>query len=460
MTMKNLMGSFLFGMGLCVVPLQASLSPVGGSLAPIIKQAAPAVVNIRVIHDQVVVNPFANDPAFSFFFGDEFGVPKKLRQESAGSGNIVRKDGIILTCAHVIKGGQKISVKLPDGRNFDAKLLHMDEKNDIALVKITNLPKNEELPVVAIGRSEDLEVGDLLIAIGYPFGIKQTVTAGIVSAKDQQFMDRTVLQTDASVNPGNSGGALINAKGELMALPNAIVSRSGASHGIGFGIPAPIFRTLVKNIDNEGKIHKPWHGYDVATVESRFNDKEDKGDGVVVRRMHPKSPAVKAGLTQGDIITHVGGRPITSAMEFNSILEMTDLGEKVILKVLQGDKPKDISYTPEDIAHYKEASSAQVTSIDNGPLKGLKVTDRDGFFDPTVMEESSTDTKNGGVTVVEITPGSPVVTFRFQKGDVLLSLNGVNLRTVEDLKKVQFGRKLSIQLKRGDALISMTNSGF
>ena len=224
------------------------------SFAPIVKKAAPAVVNIQVVRVATYVNPFEGDPFFQFFFGGDFDIPHQVQETSAGSGNVISEDGYILTCAHVVAGGKIILVKLVDGRVFKAHVMYENKIGDIAILKM-DAPKGTDFPHLVIGDSEGMEVGDRVLAIGYPFGINQTVTSGIISSKGQRFRDQSVLQTDAAVNPGNSGGALINTKGELIGLPNAILSKSGAFHGIGFAIPSSFFKELIQNISSVANHH-------------------------------------------------------------------------------------------------------------------------------------------------------------------------------------------------------------
>ena len=236
------------------------------SFAPLVKQVAPAVVNIythTVVTQQQPLSPLFNDPFFRQFFGDDFfGKPVERDQNALGSGVLVRADGLVVTNVHVIKGAQEIKVVLSDGREFTAKPVTVDDQTDIALLKID--PAGAELPVLELADSDALEVGDLVLAIGNPFGVGQTVTSGIISAlartqrgiNDYGFF----IQTDAAINPGNSGGALVTLDGRLAGINTAIVTRTGGSVGIGFAIPANMVRTVIAAVDNGGQVVRPWIG--------------------------------------------------------------------------------------------------------------------------------------------------------------------------------------------------------
>jgi len=411
------------------------------SFAPVVKQSAPAIVNIRVIRESLVVHPFMNDPAFSFFFGENGNIPQKLRQEGAGSGNIVRKDGLVLTCAHVIQGGQKIIIKLPDGRTFEGKVIYVDEQNDIALVKMLDLKPGEEIPVVALGDSDALEVGDFIIAVGYPFGIQQTVTSGIISSKRQEFKNGVVLQTDAPVNPGNSGGAVINMRGELVGIPNAILSKTGASHGIGFAIPSNTFRTLVNNVDDTGNIKLTWHGFRAQRILGNLNN-PNKIKGVIVSSIIPNSPAAEGGLKRDDVITHINGRDINSPADLHEQIAKINIGEKVSLTLLRHSVKQEISYTVSSMS----SSVDKPIVVLNGPLSGSKLAP----LTPYLRRSFNIEDEIEGLVVMELAPTGAAQKMNLQKGDVIVSVNNTKLRTLNDLKKISPSPQgISLQVHRG-----------
>ena len=281
------------------------------SYAPLVKEVSPAVVNVyskKVVRQNV--SPFANDPIFREFFG----TPQQRVQNSLGSGVIVSEDGVIVTNNHVVSDADELLVVLSDRREYEAELILADERTDLAVLRID--PEGEPLPRARYGDTRDTEVGDIVLAIGNPFGVGQTVTSGIISAtartdvgvSDYSFF----LQTDAAVNPGNSGGALINTKGELVGVNTAIFSRSGGSNGIGFAIPAEMVKRVVDAAVNEGRIVRPWLGlkaqsvtYDIAKAQGL-----NRPVGVMVTEVFDDGPADAAGLKRGDLITQIDGREV------------------------------------------------------------------------------------------------------------------------------------------------------
>ncbi len=283
------------------------------SFASVVKQTAPAVVNVyaRRVVRQPGIPGFSDDPFFRRFFGDGgmFGRPRERVQNSLGSGVLVDPSGIVVTNNHVIQGGTEIRVVLSDRREFDATVALADEHTDLAILKLN--AGQAKLPSLTLGDSDVLEVGDLVLAIGNPFGVGQTVTSGIVSAlartqvgiTDYQFF----IQTDAAINPGNSGGALIDVAGRLIGINTAIYSRSGGSIGIGFAIPANMVRTVVASAMNGGKVSRPWGGADLQDVTAEMGEVLglDRPRGAIVASIHPLSPMVQAGVATGDVIVGV-----------------------------------------------------------------------------------------------------------------------------------------------------------
>jgi len=289
------------------------------SFAPVVRQVAPAVVNIytkRVVSERRGFSPLFNDPLFKRFFGEDFGfgMPRERVQNSLGSGVIVAPDGLIVTNYHVIKGAAEIRVVLADRREFAAELVLEDKQTDLSVLRID--PQGEALPVIELKDSDSIEVGDLVLAIGNPFGVGQTVTSGIVSAlartqagiSDYSFF----IQTDAAINPGNSGGALVTLDGRLIGINTAIFSRSGGSIGIGFAIPANMVRTVVASAAGGNALVRPWTGLIGQTVNSDLAEAFGltRPGGVIVSKVHPNGPAARAGLRKGDVITSVDGQTV------------------------------------------------------------------------------------------------------------------------------------------------------
>jgi Do/DeqQ family serine protease len=293
------------------------------SFAPIVKRTSPAVVNVyakRIVRQRET--GLMADPFFRRFFGEEggFGRPRERVANSLGSGVIVDPRGLIVTNNHVIRDGDDIRVALADRREFEAKLLLADERTDLAVLKID--AGDEDLASLSLADSDDLEVGDLVLAIGNPFGVGQTVTSGIVSAlartqvgvTDYQFF----IQTDAAINPGNSGGALVNMAGELVGINTAIYSRSGGSIGIGFSIPSNMVKVVVQSAEGgSSKIQRPWLGADLQDVTPDIAESLGfaRPEGTLIVELHPKSPLAAAGLQRGDVITAIDGKDVEGARE-------------------------------------------------------------------------------------------------------------------------------------------------
>ena len=291
------------------------------SFAPIVKEAAPAVVNVyaRRVVAQRQVSPFFNDPFFRRFFGDQggFGAPRQRVERSLGSGVIISSDGIIITNHHVIKDADEVRVALADRREFDCDIVLDDERTDLAVLRIKD--GSGDFPHLKFGDSDKLEVGDIVLAIGNPFGVGQTVTQGIVSAvarthvgvSDYQFF----IQTDASINPGNSGGALVDMSGNLVGINSAIYSRSGGSNGIGFAIPVNMVKLIADAARHGGTVRRPWIGASMQAVTADIAEGMglDRPRGVLVTRIAKASPAAKAGLKVGRSGArrrrHAGGGP-------------------------------------------------------------------------------------------------------------------------------------------------------
>ena len=286
------------------------------SFAPIVKTAAPAVVNVYVrSRVQTFQSPFADDPFFRRFFGDRFGVPTERQQNSLGSGVIVSSDGVIVTNAHVVKGGgtPEIRVVLADKREFDARIVAQDEKTDIAVLRIEG--GDGKFPFLEFTDSDTVEVGDLVLAIGNPFGVGQTVTSGIVSALARSEIGQSdaqvFIQTDAAINPGNSGGALIDMTGRLVGINTAIFSRTGGSHGIGFAIPSNLVRLHVDSALAGRKVERPWLGAKLETVTRDVAESLglQRVAGALVAKVSEKTPAAEAGLRVRDVIVAVRSVP-------------------------------------------------------------------------------------------------------------------------------------------------------
>jgi serine protease Do len=428
------------------------------SFAPVVKTTAPAVVNVysKTLVTQDTQLGLFNDPFFRQFFGDRgnFRRPRKQAENSLGSGVIVDSSGLIVTNNHVIRGGTDIRVVLADKREFEAKLLLADERSDLAVLKID--VGEEELAALPFGDSDNLEVGDLVLAIGNPFGVGQTVTSGIVSAlartqvgiSDYQFF----IQTDAAINPGNSGGALVNLAGELVGINTAIFSRSGGSIGIGFSIPSNMVKTVVLSAESGKKIQRPWSGASLQDVTADIAESLGlaRPEGALVASLHPESPLLAAGLEQGDVVLALDGHPIENAKEFNYRVATSKIGQVSIIEYQRGGKAHEASITL--IAAPETTERSETLMEGNSPLQGMVVAN----LSPAVAEELGVPSSLNGVIALEIKNG-PAKRF-FRKGDILLEVNGVSIASVDDLQQAVAGDEnyWEIQVNRGGRKLQMT----
>ncbi|HEU4476929.1 MAG TPA: Do family serine endopeptidase [Pyrinomonadaceae bacterium] len=341
----------------------ASTSPSAGpamSYADVVSKAAPAVVTI---HSQMRVRqpqqyPFGNDPFFREFFGDR--IPQQAperRREGLGSGVIVGQDGYVLTNHHVIDGADRIKVDLNDNRTLEAKVVGSDPPSDLAVLKI----EASGLPVLALGDSDRTRVGDVVLAIGNPLGVGQTVTMGIISAKSRQtglsngsFED--FLQTDAPINQGNSGGALVSTNNELVGINSQILSPSGGSIGLGFAIPSNMARSVMEQLINTGKVRRGQLGITVLKIPSEEASKlgVDQGPGVVVYQVQPGSAADRAGLRRGDIITALNGTAVNDPNSFRNIIAGTAPGSEVTLTVKRDGREQQVRATLDEFTPQAE----------------------------------------------------------------------------------------------------------
>ena len=405
------------------------------SFSPVVKKAAPAVVNIytkKVV--QVQASPFLNDPFFRQFFGNNLpkGMPQERVQGSLGSGVIVRSNGIIVTNHHVIGGADSIQVVLADRREFAATVVLSDPRHDLAILKID--VGDEELPVLELTDSDTVEVGDFALAIGNPFGVGQTVTSGIVSAtartnqgiSDFQFF----IQTDASVNPGNSGGALIGLDGKLMGINTAIFTRSGDSAGIGFAIPSNMVKTVVEAALSNGAIVRPWVGFSGQPVNFQIAQSLglERPGGVLVDSIYPKGPAERAGILPGDIILMVEDKEIIDTPGLNFRIATAGEGAEVLFTVNRGGALVELLVMLE--------MPPEVPLRDETVLAGRHLFQQVKIanLSPRLSEEIGIDILEAGVIVLEVDVRSPAGRRNFVRpGDIFLSLNGVPIDLVSDL---------------------------
>ncbi|MEJ1969520.1 MAG: trypsin-like peptidase domain-containing protein [Rhizomicrobium sp.] len=381
-----------------------SMPQIQLTFAPVVKRIAPAVVNVyaRTVV-QAPTNPFFSDPLFAQLFGNP-GLRQRV-QQSLGSGVIVRADGVILTNNHVVQGGTDIVVALADKREFKAKVLLADPRTDLAVLKID--AKGEQLSVVPFADSDKVQVGDLVLAVGDPFGVGQTVTMGIVSAlartqvsaSDYQFF----IQTDAAINPGNSGGALVTSDGRLAGINTSILSRTGESIGIGFAIPANLARRVLEGALGGG-VKLAWVGADgqPVTADIAASLGIPVPNGVVLKSVYPDGPAARAGLHVGDVIFSVDGQPVSDMQSLNYRIATRKPGDVVKMHVHLGRSAADIAVT---LALPPENPPRDLQTVGGrNPLTGAKIEN----LSPAVAMELQLPLMARGVVIVSVAAGTPV----------------------------------------------------
>ena len=407
------------------------------SFAPVVQRTMPAVVNVygsRV--ERRPSNPFMDDPFFRRFFGDGgFGVPRERAQQSLGSGVIVdARAGLVVTNHHVIEGMTEVKVALADRRELEAEIVLRDPRTDLAVLR---LKQTSNLAMIEIGNSDDLQVGDLVLAMGNPFGVGQTVTQGIISALARTQVGigdfQSFIQTDAAINPGNSGGALVDMQGRLVGINTAIFSRTGASHGIGFAIPAAMVRIVVESARaGSSSVRRPWFGARVQGVTPDIAEGLglDRPQGVMVASIIDGSPAEQAGLRRGDLILAIDGNPVDDTESFGYRLATRQIGSVASLSVVRGRGrlvlPVRMIVAPET------RPREPVTIGGRGPLTGLTVVN----LSPAVSEELRIDPTNEGVGVFDVNNNSPAGQIGFQKGDIIVAINGERVATSRDVERL------------------------
>ena len=406
------------------------------SFAPVVKKAAPAVVNVYVQHRvEQTVSPFLDDPFFRQFFGDSFGIPRERIQNSLGSGVLVSPEGLVVTNNHVIQGSgeAEITVALSDGREFPAKIILKDEQSDLAILRLD--AKGVQFPSIVFSDSDTLEVGDLVLAIGDPFGVGQTVTSGIVSAlartqvgiSDYQFF----IQTDAAINPGNSGGALVDLNGNLIGINTAIYSRTGGSIGIGFAIPVNMVRVVIASAKGGGSVvRRPWLGAKLQAVTPEIADSLGlkRPAGALVAGVSNNSPAARAGLKTGDLIVAVDTQPVDDPNAFDYRFATKPLGGQTQIVVVRNGRETRLVIA---LQSAPEAPREELVIQSRSPFLGVKVAN----LSPALAEELKLDPTTEGVAIVDIASGSIAESLGFQRGDVVLSVNNTAIAHTRDLDR-------------------------
>jgi Do/DeqQ family serine protease len=404
------------------------------SLSPIVKKVAPAVVNVYASRN---INPRSSalfqDPVFRQFFGDQ--QPSRRAQQSLGSGVIVDSAGTIVTNLHVIADADEVKVALADRREFEADIVLKDSQSDLAVLKLKG---GGTFPFLELGNSDELEVGDLVLAIGNPFGVGQTVTSGIISALARSQITRDdekfYIQTDAAINPGNSGGGLIDAAGRLVGINTAIFSPSGGSNGIGFAIPSNMVRLVVDAAHNGGKVRRPWLGASFQTVTAEVANALgiDHSYGALVSDVAADGPAAKAGLRAGDLVTDIDGAAVTDPGMLNYRIVTGGIGRTARLAVLRDGKKMEVRIplapAPETVPR------DEVRVGGNSPFTGAVIVN----LSPAVAEEMGLQSRQttSGVVVLEAARNTPAGQTGLQRGDIILDVNGTRIDTTRSLDRL------------------------
>lgn len=427
-----------------------SPSEISLTFAPLVRQASPAVVNVYT-QKNVASRGMTLEQMM-------FGVPQRGRvQNSLGSGVIVSSDGVIVTNNHVIQGADTFRVVLNDRREYEAELILGDDRTDLAVLRIN--PEGERLPVLPFADTRDAQVGDLVLAIGNPFGVGQTVTNGIISATARTDVGVTdysfFIQTDAAVNPGNSGGALINTRGELVGVNTAIYSRTGGSVGIGFAIPAEMVKRVVDAAVNGGTFVRPWLGLAGQSVNFDIAKSQglDRPIGVMVTEVYPDGPAERAGLRRGDLVTAIDGREVFDEKGLKFLAAIRKPGETASLSVLRGGRSQTINVRVEPPPGATEADIVLLTG--QSVFNGARVIE----LSPRLAEENGLDpfTRGSGIYVHSVVRGTISRNY-FRPGDIIRSVNGKQTRSVKDIQNVlkEDVRSWEIELERNGRTIRGT----
>lgn len=414
------------------------------SYAPLVKEILPSVVNIsstKVVHNRTSSDQeMPMDPFFRQFFGQggndgngRFNMPRDSREKALGSGVIVSPEGYILTNNHVIDGATDVRVTLSDKREFQARIVGADPKTDVAVLKVD--AKN--LAPITIGDSSKVQVGDVALAIGDPFGVGQTVTKGIISATSRGNLGiedyEDFLQTDAPINPGNSGGALINDRGALVGINTAIISHgSGGSQGIGFAVPSNLARQVMDEIVKTGHVTRAYLGIypqDVTPAIARAFGAKDS-QGIVVGDVSPNSPAHEAGIQRGDIILQVNGKPVSDSNQLRMSISMMQPGTELKVKTLRNGTERDATVELAEMP----ADSARADSNDqeggNKALDGVEVTN----LNSSIARQLNIPSSTKGVVVTDIDPASKMSDSGLRKGDVIQEVNHQAVTSVSEFQ--------------------------
>lgn len=420
-----------------------------------IKEAKKGVVNIstqkKIKAANIQGHPLLNDPFFKQFFGDAFGaiIPKDRIERSLGSGVIISSDGYIVTNNHVVEGADKIIVALPDtNKEYEAKIIGRDEKSDLAIIKI----KAKNLPFLKFASSDDLQVGDVVFAIGNPFGVGESVTQGIISALNKSGIGindyENFIQTDASINPGNSGGALVDSRGGLIGINTAILSRTGGNHGIGFAIPSSMVKKISKALIEDGEIERGYLGVSIQDISSDLKEVYKNQNGAVVISIEKDSPAQKGGLKVWDLITKVNGKAIKSAAELKNYIGTFSPKDKVTLTILRDKKEQTLTLS--------------LTKIPDSNTNGEKAGGIDGLevstLTPDIKNRFGIPNNIQGVFITQVKPNSKAEEIGFSEGDIIAQIESFAILDIQSFNQAinrYKGQPKRMLINRGGRILSV-----
>jgi Do/DeqQ family serine protease len=413
------------------------VASVKSSFAPVVRAAAPAVVNIAAVGVQQVRDPF-------------WGIPGQRQTGSVGSGVIVRADGVVVTNNHVIQGMQQIRVTLNDRREFEARVVLADERSDIAVLQLEGV--DERLPVLNIDDREEQQVGDLVLAIGNPFGVGQTVTNGIISALNRTETgisdSGSFIQTDAAINPGNSGGPLVDLDGDLIGINTAIFSRSGSSSGVGFAVPASMVKRVVDSaVGGATAVVRPWLGVrgDGVSADIARSLGLDRPQGVVVTQVYPGGPGDRAGLRDGDVITAIDGAEVNDQGGLNFRVGTREPNDTVRVSILRDGRAETLEARVQRLPGDADVDKAMV--IRSGVLSGAQVL----ALNPALADSLGGDPFASGVIVGQVQRGSYANRIGVRGGDIIVAVNGRAVSSAQQLAEVPRGSEVTID-RRGQRI--------
>jgi len=408
------------------------------SYAPVVKKVVPSIVNISVVKTVEFKIPeqfkrFFNDPFFRRFFpGQNHNIPQKRKEYALGSGVIISKNGYIVTNYHVISAASKITVKTHNGKVYTAKVIGSDPKTDLAVIKIDA----DNLKPITFTNSNNIEVGDIALAVGNPFGLRESVTAGIVSALNRTSIGlndyEDFIQTDAAINPGNSGGALVDLEGRLIGINSAILSSSGGNNGIGFAIPSNMVKFVVTSLITKGKVVRGYLGVMISNIDASKAKLYGIDHGVLINQVEPNTAASQAGLKAGDIIVAVDGENVKNAGELRDKIAFKGAGAEIDLKVYRNGEYINLK------AKLKALKAKEQTITDIKDLKGV------------TLKESKNE-----VIVSNIKPNSYAAMMGLKKGDVILRVKTIKTGKWTEINSINELKELLKGLNKGDALMEI-----